>query len=117
VPINLAGFYLCFLGVLTFIYFLCSFRTNLVFLLIFLTLDIALWLLVGTYWRLAEGDTYVAGKLQYAAGAFTFTFCIFGWYLLIAILLQTLEFPFSLPVIDLSTYIPTEANWRKKGDV
>lgn len=110
------GFYLLFVGVVTFIYFICSFRTNLIFVLIFLTLDIALFLLVGFYWKLAVGDIAAANSLQYAAGALTFTFCAFGWYLLIAILLQTLEFPFSLPVFDLSQKFPSKANWRRKSE-
>ncbi len=110
IPPCSTGFYLCFLALLTFIYLFLSIRTNLVFFMIFLTLDIALWLLVGTYWKLAEGDTATALKLQYAAGAFTFTFCMFGWYLLIAILLVTLDFPFGLPVFDLSTRIPSASD-------
>lgn len=82
--------------------------------MIFLTLDIALWLLAATYWKLAVGETALALKLQYVAGAFTFTFCMFGWYLLIAILLVTLDFPFGLPVFDLSTRIPS-ASERKSS--
>lgn len=110
------GFYLLFVGVLTFLYFICSLRTNLIFVIIFLTLDIALFLLVGFYWKAAEGDMAVANNLQVAAGAFTFTFCVFGWYLLTSILLQTLEFPFSLPVFDLSARFPGKANWRRKSE-
>lgn len=107
------GFYLCFLSLLTFIYLICSLRTNLIFVMIFLALDTALWLLTGEYWKLAEGDTYTAGKLQVAAGAFTFTFCIFGWYLLTSILLQSLEFPIALPVFDLSKYIVAKRKSKK----
>jgi len=81
--------------------------------MIFLTLDIALWLLTGAYWKLGEGDAYTAGKLETAAGAFTFTFCMFGWYLLISILLQSLEFPISLPVFDLSKYLMKKRELRK----
>lgn len=111
------GFYLCFLAVLTFIYLICSLRTNLIFVLIFVTLDTGLWLLVGFYWRLAVGDVQMANKLQYAAGALTFTFCMLGWYLLLSIMLQTLEFPFNLPVFDLSQHFPSAANWRKNESV
>lgn len=110
------GFYLCFLAVLTFIYIFISLRTNLVLFLIFVTLDVALWLLVGDYWKLAEGDTVMALKLQHAAGALTFTFCMFGWYLLISLLLASLDFPFVLPVFDLSTRIPSATVMKKRVD-
>lgn len=84
-----------------------------IFFLIFVALDVALFLLVGTYWKLAKGETAIALKLQYAAGVFTFIFCMFGWYLLISILLVTLDFPFGLPVVDLSTRIPSASDRKK----
>lgn len=42
---------------------------------------------------------------QKAGGAFAFVTCIFGWYILIAIILEIVDFPLSLPVGDLSRFI------------
>lgn len=41
---------------------------------------------------------------------------IIGWYLLLALMLTTVDFPFNLPVGDLSHIIPsgTELRQRKK---
>jgi succinate-acetate transporter protein len=60
----LLAFYLVFVGLLTFWYFICAFRTNVVFLVIFLFLDIALFLLAGAYWILAEGHTARGTNLE-----------------------------------------------------
>jgi len=107
------GFFLVFMGVLCFIYLICSLRTNVVFVVIFFTLVIAFSLLSGAYWQLANayGDgnnaatIALAGRLQKAAGAFTFVTCMAGWWIFFAIMLAALDFPFQIPVGDLSTMI------------
>lgn len=107
------GFFLVFMGVLCFIYLICSLRTNIVFVVIFFTLVIAFGLLSGAYWQLANayGDGMNADKialahrLQVAAGAFTFVTSMAGWWIFFAIMLAALDFPFQIPVGDLSTLI------------
>lgn len=99
------AFYLITVGVLTFCYLICSIRTNAIFMAIFLFLDIALFLLAAAYWIGAEGRLALAGNLQIASGAFVFAFCILAWYLFLAQLMQSLDFPFSLPIFDLSSKI------------
>jgi len=44
------------MGILVFMYLVCSLRINVVFFTIFLFLDIALFLLVGAYWKASNGD-------------------------------------------------------------
>jgi succinate-acetate transporter protein len=44
------------MGILVFMYLICSLRTNIVFFLIFFFLDIALFLLTGAYWKAAHGN-------------------------------------------------------------
>jgi uncharacterized protein len=51
------------MGILVFMYLVCSLRTNVVFFLIFLFLDIALFLLTGAYWKAAQGDAVTFEKL------------------------------------------------------
>ncbi|KAG4435288.1 hypothetical protein IFR05_009214 [Cadophora sp. M221] len=110
------AFYLVVVGVITFMYFLCAFRTNIVFLIIFFLLDIALFILAGAYWELAEGNTARGAKLEEVAGAFVFAFCIFGFYLLFVQLIASLDFPFSLPVGDLSTRVPSATDKRHAAE-
>ncbi|KAE9363150.1 hypothetical protein N431DRAFT_357090 [Stipitochalara longipes BDJ] len=107
------GFFLVFMGVLCFIYLICSLRTNVVFVVIFFTLVIAFGLLSGAYWQIANalgdgGDPAtlaLAHRLQVAAGAFTFVTSMAGWWIFFAIMLAALDFPFQIPVGDLSTMI------------
>ena len=45
-------------------YLICSLRTNIVFAGIFFSLDIALWLLTGAYFRAANGQLAAFEKLE-----------------------------------------------------
>ncbi|KAH8659159.1 GPR1/FUN34/yaaH family-domain-containing protein [Tricladium varicosporioides] len=106
------AFFLVFMGVLCFIYLICSLRTNIVFVVIFFTLVCAFGLLAGAYWQNANAignsdpaAARLAGRLQIAAGAFTFVTSMAGWWIFAAIMLAALDFPFQIPVGDLSTMI------------
>ena len=91
------AFFHVFMGVLCFIYMICSIRTNLVFFGIFLTLVPAFGCLAGAFWQTANGNVALAGKLQVTAGALTFITDMLGWWIFFAILLASLDFPFQLP--------------------
>lgn len=99
------------MGLLCFIYMICALRTNVVFFLIFVFLVPAFACLAAAYWTLAQvaeatiaGNTIEAAnltasvnKLLVAAGALTFVVDACGWWIFAAILLASLDFPFSLP--------------------
>jgi uncharacterized protein len=85
------------MGVLCFIYMICSLRTNIVFFLIFFTLVPAFGCLAGAFWQTANGNAALAGQLQIAAGAITFVTDMCGWWIFAAIMLAALDFPFQLP--------------------
>lgn len=50
--------------VLTFLYLLASIRTNVVLFIVFLFIDCAFFMLMSSYWVLAEGRTTVGTNLQ-----------------------------------------------------
>jgi succinate-acetate transporter protein len=52
------------MGVLIFMYTICALRTNIVFFVIFLLLDIAVFLLTGAYWKAAHGDMAAYDRLM-----------------------------------------------------
>lgn len=85
------------MGIMCLVYLVCSIRTNIVFFMIFFTLVLAFAMLAGAYWQLNNGNTALAGRLQIAGGACAFCTCIFGWWIFIAIMLASLDFPFSIP--------------------
>jgi len=108
------AFYFLFMGFLCLIYLVCSIRTNVAFFMIFLSLVPAFGCLAGTYWQAANGNTVMSAKLQVASGAILFFTCAVGWWIFAAIMLQSLDFPFGLPVGDLSGYIKGAS--EKKAD-
>ncbi|KAF4465221.1 GPR1 [Fusarium albosuccineum] len=102
------GFFLLSMGLLSIVYLICALRTNVVFVVIFASLVPALFILVGAFWVWAEdyaGNTALAMKLCEAAGALLFVTAMAGWYIFLAILLAVVDFPFQLPVGDLSNVI------------
>lgn len=107
------GFFYMVMALVTFFFVIASFRTNVVFVLIFIFIDLTFLMLTACYWTLAQGMTTVGQKLQIAAGAFIFVFCIFGWYLFLVLILLAVDFPVELPVGDLSTRIKSATDRRK----
>ncbi|PKS09643.1 hypothetical protein jhhlp_004262 [Lomentospora prolificans] len=103
------GFYTLSMTILCFVYLTCSIRTNIAFVLIFVTLVLACGLITGAYWALAGGyaeNATFALKLLQASGACLFVTTACGWWIFLALMLASVDFPFSLPVGDLSTRIP-----------
>lgn len=113
------------MGLLCLVYFICSLRTNVVFALIFITLVIAFGCLAGAYWHLAlaygagaspayaASQAHTASRLLVAAGAVTFVTDMCGWWIFFAIMLAALDFPFQIPVGDLSGLIKGASERRK----
>lgn len=57
------------MGILVFMYLICSLRTNVVFFAIFLFLDVALFLLTAAYWKAAAGDLATFKTLEIVSNA------------------------------------------------
>lgn len=56
---------------------------------------------------LVERPSVLTVRFVQAAGAFVFTFCMSGWYLWFSLILEALDFPFILPLGDLSQRFPS----------
>ncbi|KAF7915317.1 uncharacterized protein EAE98_011183 [Botrytis deweyae] len=117
------GFFLIFMAVLCLIYLVCSLRTNVVFVIIFFTLVVAFSLLTSVYWHTANGignkdatQLALANRLQIAAGATLFVTSLAGWWIFFAIMLAALDFPFQIPVGDLSTLIKGASEREKSKE-
>ncbi|KAF2626449.1 hypothetical protein BU25DRAFT_99608 [Macroventuria anomochaeta] len=111
------AYFMISMAMLCLVYLVCSMRTNLVFFLIFFTLTPAFGLLAGTFLNLAQGNAATASKCQEAAGAFAFVTCLLGWYIFFAIMLASVDFPFSLPIVDLSGIIKGASEKQKVDHV
>jgi hypothetical protein len=88
-------------------------RTNLVLITIFLFTVLGLELLAGAYWSIGAGKAELAVRLTHAAGGATFVVDMLGWYLFMVLVLASVDFPFDLPVGDLSKYIKAGSERRK----
>jgi succinate-acetate transporter protein len=96
------------MGMICFIFLICATRTNIVFVVIFLSLILNFSLLVGARFALAadfSGNAAIANRCTVGAGACAFVTCMAGWYLLTAIMLAIVDYPIQIPVGDLSTVI------------
>lgn len=118
------AFFLVFMAVMCFVYLVCSLRTNIAFVVIFLTLVLGFASLSGSYWQVANGirdansSVLALGhRIQVASGACFFVSSMAGWYIFFAIMLAALDFPFQIPVGDLSNLIRGESQKKKAEDM
>ncbi|KAF2196031.1 hypothetical protein GQ43DRAFT_281485 [Delitschia confertaspora ATCC 74209] len=93
------------------IFLVCSLRTNIVFVGIFLFLVPNFACLAASGW---VESAVTASHLHVAAGALCFVVAACGWWIYIAIMLASLDFPWSLPVGDLSHIIKGASERRTK---
>lgn len=107
------AYFQLYMGVLCFIYFIVSLRTNIIFALIFLLLVPSFGCLTAVFFYGALGEA--APTLQLTAGALTFVICLLGWYLFFVQLLAAVDFPLNLPVGDLSRFIKGASERAKEA--
>ncbi|KAJ5212568.1 uncharacterized protein N7498_004214 [Penicillium cinerascens] len=111
------GLYYAILAVLTSVYVICSLRTNVCLFLALFLLVITFALTAATFFQAALGNAVHAAKLQKAAGAFNFALCIPIWHIFVAQILDAVDFPFTLPVGDLSTVVLGKSQKARKNGV
>ncbi|KAL2833592.1 GPR1/FUN34/yaaH family-domain-containing protein [Aspergillus pseudoustus] len=108
------AFYYVFLALLTFIYLICSIRTNICLFTALFLLVITFSLTAGSFFQLANGEAELAHRLQVAGGAFNFALCVPIWHIFLTQILEAVDFPIALPVGDLSTVIPGRSQKAKR---
>ncbi|MCJ1393056.1 hypothetical protein MMC18_005928 [Xylographa bjoerkii] len=99
------AFFLLFMGLLSFIYLICSLRTNIMFVITFAGLTIGFLVEAGSYWNNAQGNTNLGSTLLVSAGAIYFVADLAAWWVLFSQLLQSVDFPIQIPVGDISHLI------------
>ncbi|KAF2171050.1 hypothetical protein M409DRAFT_19023 [Zasmidium cellare ATCC 36951] len=109
------GHYWVVFTILMLFFFICTFRTNIVFVLLFACIVPGCGCIAGVFYNLALGKADQAHNCQVAAGAVLFAANIIGWYLYAALIFPSVDFPLALPLGDLSTVIPG-LNDLRKGD-
>lgn len=106
------GMYMVMFGVICLVFFIVALRVNMVFAWIFFSLIMAYCILGAAYFKIAEADMMMAGKLVKTAGAFGFCAALGAWYLFFVQMLSVAGYPFDIPVGDLSWFMA-----RKKQEL
>lgn len=110
------AFYAIFMAVLSFVFLVCSLRTNGIFVMVFIGATLGFTLAAAAFWSLSAGHL-VGLKLVQGAGGCFFVSCMFGWYLLAVIMFAEIDIFTGLPVFDLSTMITGASQKAAKRDV
>lgn len=102
------------MAMLSFIFLICSIRTNVVFFLVFTGATLGFSLATGAFWQLAQGNVSAGTTLLVATGGSFFATAMFGWYMFLAVMLAIMDLP-SLPIGDLSTVIKGQSEKANRG--
>uniref|UniRef100_A0A2D3UVC2 Related to Y.lipolytica GPR1 protein and Fun34p n=1 Tax=Ramularia collo-cygni TaxID=112498 RepID=A0A2D3UVC2_9PEZI len=109
------AFWNLMMAIFSFYCTVCALRINVLFVAAFFLLSITFILISSSYWVVVQPGMQEAGhKLMIAGGSFGFVVIPIGWYLLLALMLTTVDFPFDLPVGDLSSVVPSATELAKR---
>ncbi|RFU76339.1 gpr1 fun34 yaah [Trichoderma arundinaceum] len=100
---NALGFYVLMWAVFNIFFLVASFRINVVYIGIFLTIELGFTLVAASYFALADGDIEIAIATKKAGGAFCFVSGLLGWYTLAHLMCQESTF-LTYPMGDTSRY-------------
>ncbi|KAI0107243.1 GPR1/FUN34/yaaH family-domain-containing protein [Nemania sp. FL0031] len=88
------------------VFTVASVRTNVVLFLILLLLVPTFGCLSASFFAVSQGLSAKAQMLQHVGAGLLLAVSFLGWYIFVALILLSVEFPIMLPLGDLSTVIP-----------
>ncbi|KAF4457666.1 hypothetical protein F53441_426 [Fusarium austroafricanum] len=107
------AFFLVAMAILCTIYSIASIRTNVALFSILLLLVPCFSCLAASFFAVAQGHSTLAVRCQHAGAGLLFAISLIGWYLFMSIILLSVDFPFMLPLGDLSTIIHGRTETKK----
>lgn len=110
------SFFLISMALLCAVFAVASIRTNVVLFSILALLVPTFGCLSGSFFAVAQGHAARAQTLQHAGAAILFVISLLGWYIFLAQVLLSVDFPFGLPVGDLSTVVRSKADKTRVPD-
>jgi len=105
--------YLVVWGLITFVFFICSLRTNVPFVLIFICVTFVFELLAAGYFHIGVGNFAAATLELKAAGAFGFVVSLNAFWIFLHVMLAAVDFPYNVPLFDLSHLIKGKSQKEK----
>ncbi|KAI0411431.1 GPR1/FUN34/yaaH family-domain-containing protein [Xylaria grammica] len=100
------SFFLVAMALLCTVFTVASLRTNIVLFVLLLLLVPTFGALSASFFAVAHGLPARAKTLQHVGAGLLLAASFLGWYIFLALVLLGVEFPFVLPLGDLSTLIP-----------
>jgi len=100
------GLYFVVWAIIAFLFMIPALRTNVPFFLTFLSLVFTFSLFAAGYFQQGMGNLARASHLFKVAGGFNLIVSISGFWTLAHLLLASVDFPFNVPVFDLSHIVP-----------
>ncbi|OQV07602.1 hypothetical protein CLAIMM_12009 [Cladophialophora immunda] len=111
------GFFLVAMTLLVTVFCIASLRTNVVFFTIFLTLIPCFACLSASFFDLANGLAARAETFQHVGAGLLLAIAFMGWYIFVALVLLSVDFPIRLPLGDLSTVIRGASDHARAREV
>ncbi|KAJ5378364.1 GPR1/FUN34/yaaH family-domain-containing protein [Penicillium cosmopolitanum] len=95
---------------------IASIRTNVSLFSLFVVFIPAVGCLTASFFAIARGDAVYATKLQHVGAGLLLAASLIGFYIFIALVLASVDFPIAIPLGDLSTVIKgANEKSRKRG--
>lgn len=98
-------FYFAFWSFLSFLFMIGSVRTHMVNVYIFFTLGMYYAFISAGFGAFGDGNSRLGTRLLKAGGAFAFADVVGGWYLALALICESVDMPFRLPLGNLSNFL------------
>ncbi|RSL58024.1 hypothetical protein CEP54_008007 [Fusarium duplospermum] len=109
---NALGFFVLIWAVFNLFFLIASIQLNLVYICIFINIELCLVFDASSYFALADGNTSTSTALMKAAGVFGFIAGLLGFYCVLYYLCQEV-LPFSVPMGDTSAWFQARRERRK----
>lgn len=100
------SFFLISMGILCAVFAIASIRTNVVLFTILVILVPCFGCLSASFFAVANGESAKALTYQHAGAGILFVVSLLGWYIFLSHILLSVDFPYILPLGDLSSRIP-----------
>ncbi|KAK7430709.1 hypothetical protein QQZ08_002753 [Neonectria magnoliae] len=100
------AFFLISMAMLCTVLAIASIRTNIFLFTILLLLIPTFGCLSASFFAVSNGHAANALTYQHVGAGLLLAVSFLGWYMFLALVLQSVDFPFVLPLVDLSTVIP-----------
>ncbi|QGI86868.1 hypothetical protein CEK25_013597 [Fusarium fujikuroi] len=107
------SFFLISMGILCAVFAVASIRTNVVLFTILVILVPCFGCLSASFFAVANGESAKALTYQHAGAAILFVVSLLGWYIFLSHILLSVDFPYILPLGDLSSRIPGATKVKK----